>query len=104
MLRSCLQNVPSGRDPQAKSRQKIFEISVATDLNLLALLPLLTSLMTDLNTLAIASKKAAEAPTLYRRTSQFCPVMFLDTEVSRRLMHQRHFGPPLSGNERTEFL
>jgi hypothetical protein len=59
--------------PPGKSRQKMF---VATDLNLLALLPLLTSLMTDLNTLAIASKKAAEAPTLYRRTSQFCPVMF----------------------------
>jgi hypothetical protein len=28
----------------------------------------------------------------------------LDTEVSRRLMHQRTSDPPLSGNERTEFL
>jgi hypothetical protein len=93
MLRSCPQNVPSGRDPQAKSRQKDVRNLRRDGLESLGIAP--TSHFTNDRPqyLSHSQQESCRGANIVPKDIAVlsCPV--LDTEVSRRLMHQRTSDP-----------
>ena len=93
MLRSCPQKRAIWQRPPGKSRQKMFEISVisvATDLNPLALL---TSTNDRPHYLSHSQQESCGGANIVPKDIAVLSCHVLDTEVSRRLMHQRTSDP-----------
>ena len=93
MLRSCPQNVPSGRDPQAKSRQKDVRNLRRDGLESLGIAPTFHFTNDRPQYLSQSQQESCRGANIVLKDIAVLSCHVLDTSVSRRLMHQRTSDP-----------